>query len=1514
MLEKLKKRNFIEVVIGLLVLILLALAIFFGYKFYVSKQLRLNIDEKNYYIHSGVAFDIPTATAYDKEDNKLNVVVTIYKDGKKVDSIDTRHVGDEYTIYYETTDGKLSLKKHIVVKIISNPSSLKYEIVGITSVWTNQDVTLTFVPLDNNIEQYCFDSQCSTNNTVKVTKNGQYETYVIDKYDNSSEKKEITVANIDKVNPKIKGVNEYTKSGQTYLGITATDNESGVKEYSFDNGKTYGEISTIKLTDNITIKIRVKDAAGNVSETYTYEYVVEGTKLKEDNQSPTFTVSKLPSNEWSNSNVTVTVNATDNMSGVKEYSFDNGGTWQLDNTKIYEATANIKVKVKDNTGNISQAKDLSIKIDKIAPIINNIINQYSYISDVTFEVVEDNLDTVIVKRNDQKIEYTTTLSESGTYSIAATDKAGNETIVIFNIIKGQTLITGVENGAYYNYNVTPEVLGGTTLTMVTLTKGESPIEDYAIGNTISQEGSYTLYVEDENTNSDEVTFTIDKTDPEILSEISSTNDNTILTARDYSLDTVVLSEDGDPIECFAETEKEESGLDCTVTDYLDMDIYKMLEYGFETNDSEYTVLATDKAGNETNYDMDSDIIPIYTIDDLEAIGSNAARTINNKDYFMSSVASYRLMNDLDYENTRYNQIVAQDMVNPDDSIDYYTLRWKERNIKVEQVEYPFNNLSLATIVDSETSEGAINHVEITIGDITYVNLDISTLSISYFMDSGESVEFNKIKINDDYVDLDHPVRILCGPTMSGSIACNVESDETKVIPYTMFCLFEPDFYNLFSSSDDEIVYSVPMPIYDEETDEEIMTTFYYKVNASDGSLIGVFDGEDNDITSSVLDDWMIPTLRMYERQIGNENYLIYQFVLGNITVTSKDYNIMLPKSLLNHDSSYIYFEKDGVQYRIRNDSSYSTNNYYSYSNPFEALEALGHISVDHMEYCSLDCSNEENWQHINIEDGDYAEIYLYTKQNWFMDIRYELPDGEGIIWDNKLYLGYGYGDGDIKPNKFYIDKYKEYFIIKYRDNWYKCNISDNVVYIFNEQENMWKITDSIQFYLKNYDRENYLSKFTDLPLSISFDGNGYKISNLTNSSTLAITDGQHEGLFNYLKNSVIKNLTFDNAGLYGFKDVTDVKMGILADFVRSSTIRNIAITNANIYPTNNEMGILIGKAWNSEIVDNTINASIHAGDLTYPSAATKLAGLVSSTINSNIIGNSLDITNYAQGMSGLVYRASAVDEGTEKPNVYNVYLKDNNIKYRNRSKVTFNTIYSELSAGGSYHVNLSNNTLDISNFGSYLDGSVIYFNPITGAVCDASQVNYTALFSVGCMKWYTFGDNDSNTSVNLLMDVNIGYIFQGAWASSTNVSGPTTILTVLKSTTDDWLGVSSRTDSYTVNNGTANYTIDYSGYRARLIQASEIATITGNTSFNENTSNIMFYYETNTATIPSPAVGKYSWLYGTGTKPYYTATAVAGNSYRVWSVGTKSLFLDNLGSEEDTGIRPVITVPKSVLQ
>jgi hypothetical protein len=76
--------------------------------------------------------------------------------------------------------------------------------------------------------------------------------------------------------------------------------------------------------------------------------------------------------EWTNGNVTLKVNAEDELSGLanKAYSFDGGYTWQESNEKTYEKnTANIIIKVIDKAGNEKEYGPISItKILKLTDI------------------------------------------------------------------------------------------------------------------------------------------------------------------------------------------------------------------------------------------------------------------------------------------------------------------------------------------------------------------------------------------------------------------------------------------------------------------------------------------------------------------------------------------------------------------------------------------------------------------------------------------------------------------------------------------------------------------------------------------------------------------------------------------------------------------------------------------------------------------------------------------------------------------------------------------------------------------------------------------------------------------------------------------------------------------------------------------------------------------------------------------------------------------------------------------
>ena len=251
----------------------------------------------------------------------------------------------------------------------------------------------------------------------------------------------------------------------------------------------------------------------------------------------------------------------------------------------------------------------------------------------------------------------------------------------------------------------------------------------------------------------------------------------------------------------------------------------------------------------------------------------------------------------------------------------------------------------------------------------------------------------------------------------------------------------------------------------------------------------------------------------------------------------------------------------------------------------------------------------------------------------------------------------------------------------------------------------------------------------------------------------------------------------------------------------------------------------------------------------------------------------------------------------------------------------------------------------------YENGEIVYFNVDTGTSCTdytSSQSN-TGVKS-GCMKFHAFNDDGGDT-VNLILDHNTtakikwvsktDYIAAGGTESDygdygKNDKGPLTLLTQLKTDTESWQGTVTPTN-YTMDQSTqtsgANYTIDYSDYKARLITANEIATITGNTSWDEKVAaeSDRYYFHDNTQTEYKGAAGtnKYAWLfdnisgcttYGcnvedSSTWAYWTASSHTSSSYLAWDVNGNGTLHNNLvGTEFVYGVRPVIEVSKDSLE
>lgn len=305
------------------------------------------------------------------------------------------------------------------------------------------------------------------------------------------------------------------------------------------------------------------------------------------------------------------------------------------------------------------------------------------------------------------------------------------------------------------------------------------------------------------------------------------------------------------------------------------------------------------------------------------------------------------------------------------------------------------------------------------------------------------------------------------------------------------------------------------------------------------------------------------------------------------------------------------------------------------------------------------------------------------------------------------------------------------------------------------------------------------------------------------------------------------------------------------------------------------------------------------------------------------------------------------------------YLKSPIKLSDNSNIVTLKSVEVVYDNGFNYELKDTNKCSTDKQYKKYNNGQIIYYDVINGNTCnnyhlDNSLTGYngtnltkTTDNQNSCLKFYVFNDDAKKNSVNLLLDHNT--TDSVVWSSDkTTASGPKELLEQLKSDTSSWSGVLTPT-AYSIDQSSQesgiSFTVDYTGYNARLLSVSEIAQITLNTSWDEITSTQQFYFDSNTTeqsdtcTIGTlnTSTGfyenattsgcKYGWLYDrTGIEctkygclnnseeesHYWLITPYSAKNtgtYRVLSIGK----IARSSVSTSSGIRPVIEVLKSKL-
>ena len=328
-----------------------------------------------------------------------------------------------------------------------------------SGTWTNNNVYVEINATDDNEIDYYewYDSSWNKITTNNVTYESNIDLPIkvraIDKAGNISEETSFEIK-IDKTKPSCSWSGEsttYRKSAT--IKVTCNDSESGCEPLS--TSKEWNYTTTSKTA---SLSYTIKDNAGNTNTCN------KTANVYVDTTSPTKPIITNSSDEnWSNTNVTITLSSTDDHSGLSKYQIKysgNNNTWSdvIENPQAWSEEINetLYYRAVDKLENISEESITNIKIDKTKPTVTFGTNGNSTYekSQSTKVTVSDNLSGV----NTLKYQWTTSETEpeeesfttsftnestltkttsTGDYYlwILAIDNAGNKIITKSNVFK-----------------------------------------------------------------------------------------------------------------------------------------------------------------------------------------------------------------------------------------------------------------------------------------------------------------------------------------------------------------------------------------------------------------------------------------------------------------------------------------------------------------------------------------------------------------------------------------------------------------------------------------------------------------------------------------------------------------------------------------------------------------------------------------------------------------------------------------------------------------------------------------------------------------------------------------------------------------------------------------------------------------------------------------------------------------------------------------------------------------------
>jgi hypothetical protein len=327
--------------------------------------------------------------------------------------------------------------------------------------WFKANVTASFTCADQDGLSGVLS--CPAAKTLGEGENQSVGGIAIDAADNESELFTITGINVDKTDPTLSGVVTTAPNGNGWYNGDVTVKWTAADALSGIDGSTPADSTITSEGDALSTSASVSDKAGNTVST-----TVKGIQI--DRHAPS-TVATAPSG-WQSTDVTVTLTATDNLSGVAGTYYRVDGGAQKTGTSVSittEGTHAVAYWSVDKAGNTEMAGTATVLVDKTAPTITGRVltspngdGWYNSPVTVRFDCT-DAVSGIASCQPDAPLGAQGANSATGT----AVDNAGNKGTVtlsgiLIDTVAPSVTIGGVKDGAVYTVGAVPTATASAT--------------------------------------------------------------------------------------------------------------------------------------------------------------------------------------------------------------------------------------------------------------------------------------------------------------------------------------------------------------------------------------------------------------------------------------------------------------------------------------------------------------------------------------------------------------------------------------------------------------------------------------------------------------------------------------------------------------------------------------------------------------------------------------------------------------------------------------------------------------------------------------------------------------------------------------------------------------------------------------------------------------------------------------------------------------------------------------------